>query len=151
MIIRPINDVELIKETFKKPYIWPFVHDDLSDIDSFAVVPEMPGFWMYLGVFVPDYAGFFMLTRCNFITYEIHTVLEKNCRGRKAIEAAKNVIAWVFSNTECERLITQIPERNILAEKLAIAAGMSIYGINEHSFKVQNDVQSVKLYGVTKG
>lgn len=150
MIIWPISDMDLVKETFTKPYIWPYITDDLCDIDTFEPIAPSGTDLMYLGVFAPEYGGLFMIHRSNCVTYEIHTILEKNCRGKKAIQAAKNVIDWIFSNTECLRLITQIPEDNLLAERLAISAGMKLYGVNENSFKLKNNVQSLKLYGISK-
>lgn len=150
MIISPISDMDLIKETMTKPYIWPHIHDDDSDIETFEPVPPIAGWIQYLGVFNPDYCGFFIVTKKNCITSEIHTVLEKSCRGEFAVEAARLVIEWVFSNTPCTRLITEIPTGNIPAEKLAINAGMHLYGLNEDSFKIDNVIKSVKLYGITK-
>lgn len=151
MIISPIHDVELIEETMKLPYVWPYIHDDGVELNDFSPCAPIDGRIDYLGVFNPDYCGFFLLVRQNKITYEIHTVLLKNCRSLHAIKAAKLVIEWIFSNTECERLTTNIPEKNTLAERLAVNAGMQLYGINPHSFKASGVVQSTKLYGVTKG
>ncbi len=152
MIIEPIYDMALIKETMKKPYIWPYIHDDMVDLDSFEPFEPIDDVAQYLGVFNEGmYCGFFLIVRQNSITYEIHTVLKKCCRGEKAVLAAKAVISWIFDNTDCARLITQIPEDNIPAERLAINAGMSIYGINPDSFKINNVIKSVKLYGITKG
>lgn len=151
MIIKEIDDIELIEATMKLPYIWPYIHDDMSSVDEFSPAPPTDNLIQYLGVFCPDYSGFFLLVRHNKIVFEIHTVLTKSCRGRIAIEAAKSVIGWIFANTECERLITVIPSDNPLAERLAVSAGMSIYGENPHSFKRDGVVQSTKLYGITKG
>lgn len=150
MIIIPISDMDLIKETMTKPYIWPHIHDDDSTIDTFEPSEPVEGWVQYLGVFNPDYSGFFILVKKNCITYEIHTVLEKNCRGDLAIDAAKLVIKWIFENTPCTRLVTEIPTGNIPAERLAINAGMHLYGYNEDSFKIDNVIKSVKLYGITK-
>lgn len=151
MIIKPIDNIDLIKETMLKPYIWPHIHDDTTSSDDFVPAEPVDGWIMYLGVFDDDYCGFFLVVRKNSITYEIHTVLEKWCRGSRAIQAAKAVVEWIFDNTDCQRLVTEIPEGNIPAERLAINAGLSQYGLNEHSFKLDNVVKSVKLYGITKG
>lgn len=150
MIICQIDDLDLITDTMKLPYIWPYIHDDATDIDGLAVPPPREGYLYYLGVFNPGYCGFFLVARQNKITYEIHTVLTKNCRAKLAIQAAKLVIDWIFENTDCERLVTQIPESNRLAERLAENAGMTRYGINPHSFMLNNKTESQILYGITK-
>lgn len=151
MIIKPIDDMELIKETMTRPYIWPHIHDDTASLDDFTPAEPINEWIMYLGVFDDEYCGFFLVVRKNSITYEIHTVLEKWCRGQRAIDAAKAVVEWVFDNTDCQRLVTEIPDGNAPAERLAINAGLSQYGLNEHSFKIDNVIKSVKLYGITKG
>jgi RimJ/RimL family protein N-acetyltransferase len=151
MRIEPIDDMELIEQTMKRPYIWPHIHDDTVSLNEFEPVAPMHGWLMYLGVFDDKYCGFFLLARKNSITYEIHTVLEKWCRGEKAVNAAISVIEWIFNNTECQRLVTEIPDGNVPAERLAINAGMQQYGLNPHSFKIDNVIKSIKLYGITKG
>lgn len=151
MRIQPISDMELIKATMTRPYIWPHIHDDTVSLEDFSPAEPVDGWLMYLGVFDDDYCGFFLVARKNSITYEIHTVLEKCCRGHSAIIAAKAVIDWLFANTDCLRLVTEIPDGNIPAERLAINAGLTQYGLNEHSFKVNNVIKSAKLYGITKG
>jgi len=151
MIIREIYDIALIEATMKKPYIWPYIHDDLCNIDDFYPAQPISGIIDYLGVFIKEeYCGFFMLVRENFATYEIHTILEKNCRGEMAIKAANLVIEWIFNNTQCIRLVTKIPESNACAEKLASACGMTIYGINPDSFSINGAIQTMKLYGISK-
>lgn len=151
MIISPISDMDLIRETMTRPYIWPYIHDDTTSLDSFSPAEPVDGWIQYLGVFDDEYCGFFLIARKNCITYEIHTVLEKWCRGSRAVDAAKSVVEWIFSNTPCQRLVTEIPEGNVPAERLAINAGLTQYGFNEHSFKIDNVIKSVKLYGITKG
>lgn len=151
MIIAPISDMDLICETMKRPYIWPYIHDDTANIDDFYPVEPIDGWVQYLGVFDDGYCGFFLIARKNAITYEIHTVLEKWCRGDRAVEAAKAVVVWIFANTECQRLVTEIPEGNLPAERLAINAGLTQYGLNEHSFKLDSVIKSIKLYGISKG
>ena len=150
--IIPIKDLSLIRETITHPSVWPYVHDDDSqDIESYDPISPVDGIIEYLGVFIEEeFHGLFCLVKCNCITFEIHTALLKKCRGPIAVLAAKAVVKWIFDNTMCKRLITQIPEKNLLAERLAVKAGMTQYGLNPSSFKIDGVILSVKLYGISE-
>jgi hypothetical protein len=41
---------------------------------------------------------------------------------------------WIWHNTPCRRLITNVPADNRLAFQFALSAGMEPYGKNEDSF-----------------
>lgn len=153
MDVRKIDDISLVKSVIIQPYIWPYVHDDLTkSIEDYQPYDPIDEIIEYLGIFNgEEFQGMFILTRCNFITFEIHTALLKKCRGKTAVVAAKSVVKWIFENTSCKRLITQIPEKNLLAERLAQSAGMKEYGVNPDSFQLNGEISSLKLYGVSKG
>ena len=153
MQIKRIHDLEQIKSVITQPYIWPYVHDDMvQDSKDYAPIEPIDGIIDYLGVFDgEEFKGIFVLMQINFITFEIHTALLKSCRGKAAVIAANAVVDWIFNNTQCKRLITQIPENNLPAELLAQSAGMKEYGFNPDSFQLAGEIYSLKLYGVTKG
>lgn len=152
-MIVELTDLQLIKSIITHGSIWPYVHDDLvENKEDFYISPPVKDFIYYLGVKDnKQIVGLFMLNRCNSVTYEIHTCLLKAGRGEAAIQHAKDVVEWIFNNTQCQRLITQVPENNSPAYRLALAAGLTQYGLNENAFKLKNKLQSIKLLGISRG
>lgn len=96
-----------------------------------------------------DY-GVFMLTRCNFVTFECHTALLQNARG-KAVEIGKAALKFAFENTPALRIITAVPENNTLALRMALKSGFTQYGINPGSFMKNGVLLSQTLLGINKG
>jgi RimJ/RimL family protein N-acetyltransferase len=149
--IAPMEDVKLIAETLGHPRIFPHIHDDAcktpEDLKVFIGGPLL-----YLGAYEgPGYLGLFATHPHNLVTYEIHTCLLPRAWGEKALRAARAVVAWLFENTPCRRLITSVPEGNDLALHLAIKAGLIVYGVNPSSFMRHGQLLDQTLLGVSKG
>lgn len=81
-----------------------------------------------------DLLGLWMLVPQNGICYEIHTCLLPHAWGARARRAAAAMAAWIWENTPCRRLITNVPANNRVAYHFALQAGMEVYGRNEASF-----------------
>jgi RimJ/RimL family protein N-acetyltransferase len=81
-----------------------------------------------------DLLGLWMLYPQNSVCWEIHTCLLPHAWGVRARRAASVMAAWIWENTPCERLITNVPANNRAAYHFALAAGMEVYGKNAKSF-----------------
>jgi hypothetical protein len=44
-------------------------------------------------------------------------------------------LEWIWRNTPCRRIVTNVPEDNRLAYRFALSAGMIGYGLNRASFQ----------------
>ena len=78
--------------------------------------------------------GLWMLVPQNGICWEIHTALLPDAWGERGRRAAALAQAWIWENTPCRRIITNVPADNRIAYRFAVAAGMEVYGTNEASF-----------------
>lgn len=96
-----------------------------------------------------DDFGAFLMVRQNFATFEVHTCLLPHAKG-KAVDIAKEAIAWAWDNTLAQRIITSVPSYNPLALRLAKKAGMTIYGVNQMSFSRNGILHDVTLLGISK-
>jgi RimJ/RimL family protein N-acetyltransferase len=123
---------------------WEWLTDD-GETEPEFYFPPMGHIW----VRVEDY-GVFMLTKCNHIMAECHTVLLPNARG-KAVEIGKAALQWAFDNTSALRIITAVPETNPLALRMAIKSGFVQYGNNPKSFQKNNILYDQVLLGINKG
>ena len=54
----------------------------------------------------------------------IHACMGEKCKGRKAVESAKNAFKWVFENTEISKIYAIISNTKRPAQFVASWAGM---------------------------
>ncbi|MFA6204464.1 MAG: DUF2824 family protein [Gallionella sp.] len=142
MIAEQTFDVDLVTRCVLSN--WEWLHDDgMTDPDFYF--PPMDKLWVRVG----DY-GVFLLTQNNHVTFECHTALLPNARG-KAVEIGKAALAWAFKHTPAKRVITAVPENNPLALRMALKSGFKIYGINPGSFSRNGELLSQTLLGISKG
>lgn len=124
MDFRRTEDYDLVRRIVTHPQLWPHVSDDASgraedyqpprDRDSWYVLVRDAG--ELLGMFVfrmrPEYA-------------EVHTCLLPDAWGARALQAAREVIGWLFTTAvDCPRILTAVPTPNRLALRLARKAGL---------------------------
>lgn len=93
--------------------------------------------------------GMFMGEKRNHVSYEVHTILMPNARG-KAVKIAKGAMNWLFLNTGCLRVTTRVPSYNKLAQRLSLKTGMKLFGVDEKSFMKDGQLYDQFLYGLSK-
>lgn len=143
-------DTELIRETIAHPKLYQHLSDDgCPDAEDFTV--KLVDSMYYMAACDGDrYLGLFLLHPHNYVCYEVHTCLLPEAWGGTAIECGKAVVRWVFDNTPCQRLITNVPKCNRLALRLARNAGMSEFGVNEKSFMKNGVLHDQIMLGISK-
>lgn len=142
-MIQPTNDAEFIKLVATNPQVWPFISDDNSNMANF----EMKDSILYLAASEGDeLLGYFALSVINSICYEIHTVMLPSAWGR-VLKYAKEVLVWVFTNTDCKKVITFVPENNQKALSLAERSGMKREGFLEKSFLKNGELLGQYILG----
>jgi len=145
------RDWELIKDIVTHPKIYPYVSDD------FSPAPEQ---WEPIDSAVAHYVvirdgddllGLWAFYEHTPIVWNVHTCLLPAAYGQRARRAAKEMAAWIWANTKCLRLTTEVPERNRLALHFARDAGMAEYGFNPASYMKNQQLCGVHLLGMSKG
>lgn len=142
-------DRELVEAIITHPAIYGVISDDGAPDQSECSIPNLNRIYALL---VEDggVGGCYLVWPQNSFTLEIHTCLLPNCRGKKAAKAARLVLDWVFSNTACEKLITQVPAFNRAALIYARRAGLKDEGVNRASFKKDGVMHDQYLLGITR-
>lgn len=143
-----ITDPILLKRIITDPKLWDRISDDYCPSrDDFQPNPNM------LYVVVRDdqeLLGLWAFHLHNAICWEVHTCLLPVAWGDRGRRAALEMAEWLWANTECLRLITNVPAFNRLAFKFAKAAGMEQYGVNKLSYMKQGKLRDQILLGLSK-
>ena len=145
-----MQDRKLATKIITHPKIWPHVSDDFSgQPENFIALTSLP--ILYLAVKEnEDLLGLFVITWENSICWKIHTCLLPETWGQKAKQIGNELRAWLFSSTNCHRIVTDVPANNRLALAFAKSCGMTEYGLNPQSFLKDGQLYDQVLLGVSK-
>lgn len=127
-MIRRTLDAAFLNSVANHPEVFPWIgaekEIDLTDIVSnpanFALVTEYGG-W----VFVRHDAG----------TYELHTLILPEGRGRHSLKAWKEAARYMFCRTDAREIVTRVPEHNKGADFAARACGFKERFARVNAFK----------------
>lgn len=143
-------DYGLIKSVITHPAIWAHATDDYGQNPGEWEPAQSDLIWYVAVKENEELLGLFMLVPENHICWKVHTCLLPNAWGRRAKQAAKHGIEWVWANTECLRIVTDVPKYNRQASLFARWAGMSEFGVNPKSYMKNGELQDVTMLGISK-
>lgn len=142
------RDMVLVESIVRHPAIWPHVHDDGAadwrpiDCDGLD--------WMLVTLDDGSPAGVFMVHGLNSYCREMHSCLLPRMWGSEAAQAAQMLLSWAFTDTMCEKMVTNVPAYNRAALRFAKAGGMTQEGINRASFMRNGVMIDQIMLGITK-
>jgi len=150
-----LEDVEAIHSVLRHPDVFRSSCDDScsgpEDLDlgpAFASRNDIG----CLGAYVGDtLIGVFVLVARSMVLYEVHTGILQEYRAAHGLAAARALIAFVFSNTKCHKLVTLVPEFNHPALLYALRAGMRKEGVLTASFLKGGVLHDQTLLSINKG
>lgn len=96
-----------------------------------------------------DFLGLWAFLPTNQIRWSVHTCLLP-CAWGQAIEATRAMLVWLWENSPCQRIVTEVPDGNRLALRLAKQAGMEFIGIDRKSIMKGGKLQDQILLGLSK-
>lgn len=146
------EDLEFVKKLWFHPAVYPYINDDLSlgEEINFEVIIGIEKMYLLIAILGGEKIGFFFFHPWNSITFEVHTVILPEYRGKNAILVAQKAKEWFFENTVCRKIMTQVPFFNMPAYALAKKAGFKIEGINENSFLRNGKLYDQYIMGLKK-
>lgn len=140
----------LVRFVVTHPAIYPHISDDHSPAaDEYEPVIAEGIYWLACAS-GDDLAGLFMAHPWNGATYEIHTCILPPFRGPAAREATAAVLAWLFTQTRCQKVVTHVPATNRAAYRLATDSGLKDEGLNRRSFLKGGELIDQHLLGITR-
>lgn len=144
------TDAAWVKRVLTHPDIYPNSSDDGSPSpDEFK--PEVHSAVIWLEVTINrKRAGIWALVPSNSFCYEIHTALLPWCRGRLALNAAQELLRWVWENTKAVRVWTTVPVFNRPAMLFTRMSGLTEFGRNPMSFKKDGVLYDQVLLGTSR-
>ncbi len=144
------RDMEMVRTIMTHPKIWPYISDDGSpSVETFQPVDSE--YVCYLLCFDSDeILGLWMFVQTNAVLLEVHTCLLPKHGFARSREAAKKAAEWIWENTTCQRIWTQVPKNNRIALNFAKAAGMEECGIQPQCFLKDGKLQDLIHLGVSR-
>lgn len=94
--------------------------------------------------------GVFVLFARSSILWEVHTGILPEHRSAHGGAAARALIAFLFSQTECRKLVTLVPEFNRPALLYALRAGLRKEGVLTASFLKGGVLHDQTLLSINK-
>ena len=144
------TDYALIRGILTHKSVFPHLCDDFSPAAVDYRPIESDAIWYLVAWDGNALLGLWMLVPQNGICWEIHTALLPHAWGDRAHRAAIAVQDWIWQNTPCRRIVTNVPTDNRVAYRFAIAAGMEVYGTNEASFLKNGRLQDQICLGISR-
>lgn len=144
------SDYDLVKRIVTHPRVYPHVTDDFSLEASQWEPARHEGIYYLLVKEDGELLGLFTVIPLNGICWEIHTTLLPQAWGPRAGEAARAVQRWLWEQTRCERLVTNVPEYNRLALRFARQAGLQQFGVNPASYRKDGKLYDQIMLGVSR-
>lgn len=151
MTFERTRDWQLIKSIVTHTRIYGSVTDDFSLPREKWEPLRDEGVFYLLVKELEEVLGVFILMPHNAICWDVHTCLLPKSWGERSRIATHEAIQWVFENTPCQRLITEVPEYNTLAQRLAEDSGMRPYGMNPSAYMKNGKLHGLNLLGISKG
>lgn len=147
MKLERTHDMDLVGAIMRHPAIWPHVHDD--GVTDWAPIDHEAIHWMLVVLDNGEPGGLFMVHALNSFCYEMHTALLPRMWGAESAKAGQMLAAWVFTETQCRKLVTNVPAYNRAARRFAVAAGGRQEGVNRSSFMRHGVMVDQIFYGIT--
>lgn len=149
MTFEQSRDFALIKQIATHPKIYPAISPDGSPkAEDWKPLEDL-----LIYVLVKDgeeLLGMFALFPQNPVCWEIHTCLLPVSYGGRSRQAGKGIIEWVFQNSPCLRIVTNVPSYNALALKFAEQCGLTRFGLNPASYMKDEILHDQIMLGVSK-
>lgn len=151
MIFTQTRDFDLVHQIVTHPKLYPWLSDDFSpSAEEYSPVDHASVRYVLVHDDRGLLCGLFMFVSHSPVLWEVHTCLLPSSWGDTARQAAREVAEWVWHNSGCQRIVTQVPEYNRLARRLALAAGMTEYGRNPRCFQKRQQLHDEILLGLSR-
>ena len=150
MTFERTTDYGLVKKIATHPEVYPFITDDYSAAPSEYRPFESDSIWYVLAKDGEEILGMWTFIPENAICWQVHTCLLPTAGGSRAKKAAKEMAEWIWKNTTCLRLVTNVPAYNRKASIFSRWAGMSEFGRNPKSYMKTGILHDQILLGISR-
>lgn len=150
MTFERTHSLFLVRQIMTHPRIWPHISDDACPEPREFRPLDHPGVWYVLVSAGAELLGMFVFAPQNGVCWEVHTCLYPAAWGPRAREAARAMAGWIWANTPCRRIVTNVPACNRLALRFARDAGMEQFGVNPQSWMKHGKLHDLIMLGISR-
>lgn len=145
-----MHDLNLVERILTDDAVFEMICDDGMTEDFKAEF--VSSYLKHPAVFVlhPNEWTIFIFTPRNLVMYEAHTAIMREGRGKPAIQAGRNAIEWMFTETTCRKIISLVPGFNPMAGIFARWCKLKREGTIENSFLKDGQLYDQTIYGISK-
>lgn len=142
------TDLEFVRTVMTHPKIWDGISDDGSPPPDQFSPADSPAIHYVVAHDETGLIGVWAFYPQNSVCFDVHTMMMPRARGRRAVDAAQSVAAWMFEQTACKKITTTVPSCNPQALWFAKKAGMKVIGVNEKSFVKNGEIFDQTILGI---
>jgi hypothetical protein len=145
------TDYVLIRQILTDPGIYRYMGDDsLPPAEKFEVNAHPLANYI-LAMRRCEIVGLFCLFPENAICWQAHVAMLRGVPPAVTHRAGRDIVAWVWANTACVRLIASVPACNRAAVRFGLTAmGLTEFGRNKASFMKAGRLWDQVLMGTSK-
>ena len=141
------QDSELIQSIVKLPELWETIAEDGVSLESWK--PNLNEGWL-LSSDDKGFVGIYNVHPTNGVTLQIHPMMPKSTRGKRAYESAQEVLRWIFTTTKYQKVVCEIPVIYRHVKLFAMKAGMKEEGLNRFSYLKNGKIIDQWHLGIAK-
>ena len=146
-MISETQDSELIQSIVKLPELWETIAEDGVSLESWK--PNLNEGWL-LSSDDKGFVGIYNVHPTNGVTLQIHPMMPKSTRGKRAYESAQEVLRWIFTTTKYQKVVCEIPVIYRHVKLFAMKAGMKEEGLNRFSYLKNGKIIDQWHLGIAK-
>jgi hypothetical protein len=150
-MICTIKDFEKVHKILSHESVYPYISDDYCPKEPAKDLGENFLGESMVKVLMPNNDCVFIFIPIMLSVYHAHMSALPIGRGKIAIREGKQVVEWMFNNTDCVSIIGFIPNFNRLALIYSKLVGLKRIGVIENSFKKNNIFYDQIINGINKG
>ena len=142
-----IKDIDFVDMFLNDPEIYKYITDDSTNgrVDALRLFKDESVY-----VLSPDPNSLFIFHPMSYIIYQGHMQCKKTDNGEQSWILANEAIEWMFSNTECKKIIGFTPTYCQPAVQLALKCGFEIEGYLTKSIMKNKRLCDQVITGLTK-
>lgn len=145
------QDYELVRRIATSPFNYRPCADDNAPEPDLWTPAQHEALWYVLAYDGEELLGMFSFFPSNSICWRAHLSMIPTAYGKKAMEAGRGVVRWLFEHSPCLRITGEIPVCNPLAISFARRCGFEEMGTNHDSFLKDGQLYDQILLGLSKG
>jgi RimJ/RimL family protein N-acetyltransferase len=149
VIFERTADLGLVRSILTDPGVYPYIADDFSPAREDFAVNAHPDIRYVLAIDGGRLAGMFVFLPRSAIRWDVHVAMLRKVPPAVTHRAGREIVAWLWENTACQRLVAEVPVCNKAAVRFGLQAmEMKAFGRDRAAFARHGQLQDLILMGI---